>query len=99
MQANNTEAIRENGGVISLRRIISADSSVIHNLRRFNYTPRGLILGQLQSVCLLVGLCTYFFLKKELRRSREILALEFVRMHADGKCDGDGSWVGWGVVR
>lgn len=56
---NNTEAIRENGGIISRRCIISADSSIMHNLHRFNNTPCALILSQLQSVCWLVGLHLY----------------------------------------
>lgn len=55
-QGNNTEAIRENGGIISLCYIISTDSSIMHNLHRFHNTPRALILGQLSSRWHLVGL-------------------------------------------
>lgn len=38
-QGNNTEAIRENGGIISPCSIISTDSSIMHNLHRFHNTP------------------------------------------------------------
>ena len=50
-QGNNTEAIRENGGIISQSCIISTDSSIMHNLHRFNNTPCALILSQLEFVC------------------------------------------------
>lgn len=56
-QGNNTEAIRENGGILSLCYIISTDSSIMHNLHRFHNTPHALILGQLSSRWHFVGWC------------------------------------------
>lgn len=58
-RGNNTEAIRGNGGIISLCYIISTDSSFMHNLHRFHNTPRALILGQLSSGCHFVGVSTW----------------------------------------
>lgn len=59
-QGNNTEAIRENGGIISRRCIISTDSIVMHNLYRFNNTPCALIPSQLQSVSFAWFACVHY---------------------------------------